>query len=411
MGRPASIPRATLHRGSGQAVVRLNGRDFYLGRFGSAKAKAEYDRRIAEWLAGGRQAPGPTAHTRTVAEVILAYWQHAQTHYRMPDGSPGGELGLVRLALRPLKALYGRTAASEFGPLALKAVREQFIKAGQSRPVVNKNVNRIRRVFKWATENELVPPSVFHGLQAVAGLQKGRTSAREPEPIGPVSDAVVEATLAFCGPIVADMVRLQRLTGCRPGEVCILRPCDVNRTGEVWEFKLARHKSEHRGKARVILIGPKAQAILRPYLLRPADSFCFSPSEAEQARLEARHAARKTPMSCGNRPGSNRKPKPRRAPGEVYGVHEYRRALHRAVDMANAETRKRCLEQGREPRDGELLRHWGPNRLRHAAATEIRQRFGLEAAQTVLGHSKADVTQVYAERDLQLARQVALEAG
>jgi site-specific recombinase XerC len=54
---------------------------------------------------------------------------------------------------------------------------------------------------------------------------------------------------------------------------------------------------------------------------------------------------------------------------------------------------------------------WTPNQLRHSAATEIRRRFGLEAAQTVLGHSKADVTQVYAERDYALAANVARQIG
>jgi len=49
--------------------------------------------------------------------------------------------------------------------------------------------------------------------------------------------------------------------------------------------------------------------------------------------------------------------------------------------------------------------------LRHSAATEIRRQFGLEAAQTVLGHAKADITQVYAERDLSLAAEVMRRIG
>ena len=57
------------------------------------------------------------------------------------------------------------------------------------------------------------------------------------------------------------------------------------------------------------------------------------------------------------------------------------------------------------------MEKWCPNRLRHSAATEIRKQYGLEAAQVVLGHAAADVTQVYAERDLELARRVIGEAG
>lgn len=54
---------------------------------------------------------------------------------------------------------------------------------------------------------------------------------------------------------------------------------------------------------------------------------------------------------------------------------------------------------------------WSPNRLRHSAGTEIRRRFGLEAAQVALGHAMADTTQVYAERDYALAARVAREVG
>ena len=40
-----------------------------------------------------------------------------------------------------------------------------------------------------------------------------------------------------------------------------------------------------------------------------------------------------------------------------------------------------------------------PHRLRHNAATRIRKDFGLEAATLLLGHARADVTQLYAEAD------------
>ena len=50
-------------------------------------------------------------------------------------------------------------------------------------------------------------------------------------------------------------------------------------------------------------------------------------------------------------------------------------------------------------------------RIRHAAATRIRKAYDLEAAQVVLGHAKADVTQIYAERDLAKARDVMAAIG
>lgn len=105
----------------------------------------------------------------------------------------------MREAIRPLRQLYGNTKASEFGPKALKAVRQYMIDEGLCRGVVNRRVGRIKRVFKWAVAEEMVPPSVFHGLQAVSGLIFGRSSARETELIRPVPDLYVAAVhfLAF----------------------------------------------------------------------------------------------------------------------------------------------------------------------------------------------------------------------
>ncbi len=113
-----------------------------------------------------------------------------------------------------------------------------------------------------------------------------------------------------------------------------------------------------------------------------------------------RHEQRRTPLSCGNRPGTNRKRRPKRRPGNRYDTNSYRRAIHRAVELANRKREK-----------DDQLPKWSPNRLRHSAATEIRKRFGLEAAQVTLGHATADVSQIYAERDLTLAAEIMRKIG
>ena len=115
---------------------------------------------------------------------------------------------------------------------------------------------------------------------------EGRTAAREPKPVLPVADDLVDATLPCLPAAVADMVRFQRLTGARPGELCQLRPCDVDRSGEIWEYRPADHKTAYRGRERIVYIGPKAQQVLLPYLLRDAQANCFSPLESEQKRHE-----------------------------------------------------------------------------------------------------------------------------
>jgi hypothetical protein len=201
------VPKLCRHRATGRAVVRLNGKDFYLGRYGSAAAKAEYDRLITEWLAHGRQLPRPDDGL-PISELIVALVRWAGTYY-LKGGQFTSEYGLIKLAMRRLKADYGHTAASEFGPRAFKAVRQRMILAGLSRKTVNEYSARIKRCFRWGTEQELVPPSIFHGLQAVRGLMRGRSEARETPPVRPVAQALIDAVLPYVRPQVAAMIQFQ----------------------------------------------------------------------------------------------------------------------------------------------------------------------------------------------------------
>ena len=257
---------------------------------------------------------------------------------------------------------------------------------------------------------QLLRVEVHQALAVVPGLHRGRTAARETDPVVPVDDLTVDATLAHLHDVVADMVRLQRLTGMRPAELCLLRPCDVDRSNEVWQYRPEHHKTEHRGRERVIFVGSRGQVILLRYLARNSDAYCFRQCDSEAKRRADLHAARRTPLSCGNIPGSNRRRKPKSTPGLKYDVAAYRRAIHRACDKAFP-VPKEINEDAAATYKWRSDHRWSPNQLRHSAATEIRKRFGLEAAQTVLGHSQANVTQIYAERDYALAARVAKEVG
>lgn len=392
---------------SGQARVTLNGTDFYLGPYGSAASKREYDRLIGEWLAAGRCLPSALdGEATTIIEMLAQYWPFAKGHYRAKDGKATTELDNIRYAVRPLKRLYGETLVQNFGPLALKALQQRMIEEGLSRPVINSRIGKIKRVFRWAVSEQLCPPAVLQGLQAVMGLQRGRTEASEPPLIEPVSDEAINATLPHLPAVVADMVRLQRLVGCRPGEVCGLQPCDVDRSEAIWAYRPASHKTEHHGHHRVIFIGPRAQKILRPYLLRDAEAFCFSPADSERRRKRELREKRQTRVQPSQR--NRRKRRPAMKPDDRYYKNAYARAIHRACDKAFTPPDGLSEEEQVAWRKAH---RWSPNRLRHAAATEIRRRFGLEAAQVVLGHSRADVTQVYAERDSSLAARIMAEVG
>ena len=274
---------------------------------------------------------------------------------------------------------------------------------------INKSIHRIRRMFRWGVENELVHPSILQALEAVAALAKGKTDAPETAPIGPVADTVVDATLPHMGAVVADMVRFQRLTGCRPQEVCLIRPCDVDTTADVWIYIPAEHKTEHLGKRRTIFIGPRAQDVLRPYLLRDKESILLC-SRRQRTQAAGSNSTKpvKTPIGYGNRPGTNRKSKPNAKPGQRYTTDSYRRSIYYACDKAFPAPDNATPEAAHK---WKLEHRWAPNRLRHTAATELRKRFGLEAAQVVLGHSMADVTQIYAERDMAKAAEVMKQFG
>jgi hypothetical protein len=132
-------PSYRLHKASGQAVVTIAGKDIYLGLYDSPKSRAAYDRVIAEWRAKGRGSITPSAQTPviTVGELILQFWSHVEQHYRHPDGRPTSEVEGYRSSLRPLRKIYEALPAADFGPLALKAVREWMVEAGLSRGVVS----------------------------------------------------------------------------------------------------------------------------------------------------------------------------------------------------------------------------------------------------------------------------------
>jgi integrase len=384
--KPRKVPSYRLHKPTGQAVVRLDGRDIYLGKHGTEESQEAYRRKIAEWLtAGTAAAPAGQGGTMvssaalTVSELIAAFWEHAERHYRHADGTPTTEIPNYRNTLRPLRRLYGGTLAADFGPLKLKAVRQALIDSGLCRKTVNQRIGRLVRVFKWAVENELVPPSVHHGLKAVAGLRKGRSDARETEPVKPVPDAYVEAIKPHVSRHIWAMIQLQRLTGMRPGEVAIMRTCDLDTSGRVWVFKPERSKMEHLERPRTIYLGPKAQEILKPWLRTELTAYLFSSAKAMAEQSAERRRSRKTPLTPSQR-ARKRKRNPRRAPGVRYTTRSHYHTVMRA-----------CRRAG--------VPGWHPNQLRHNAATLLRKEFGVDTARVILGHSTPVVTEVYAELD------------
>lgn len=402
MPRTKGVPSYCLHRPTGQARVRIGGKDHYLGPHGSEESKRKYEQLVRKLIADRAKdemrARVEIATDLTVTELIVRYLGFVDGYYT------SNEPANIRHALRPLRKLYGHEVATAFGPIRLKAVRREFIAAGHCRAEINKRARRIVRMFKWGVGEELVPASIHHALKAVEGLRKGRGDVRESEPIAPVPDARVDAVLPLVSRQVRAMIELQRLTGMRPGEVCMMRTGDVNTTGRIWEYVPKEHKTEHHDKDRIVFIGPQAQRVLRPWLRTELLACLFQPREAESERRQAQRAARKSKVQPSQR--DRRKIRPRKGPGECYDPDSYRRAIYSACDRAFPHPTLEGIPKGRltdeqavELKAWRKAHRWHPHQLRHNAATRLRREFGLDAARAVLGHSTPVVTEIYAELD------------
>lgn len=367
--RVTKVPGYLLHKKSGQARVRLNGVDHYLGPHGSDESHRKYNTLIAEYLAGAvfdQDGVATVNSGLTIAEIAAAFLKHARQYY-VKNGKETDEVECLKSAVRPLLALYPDLPANEFGPIALKAVRQIMIgvqtrtirkkevNVQWTRRYINMSVSRIRRMFKWAVENELVDERVLIRLQAVAPLMEGRTDAKEHIPRDAVSQDAIDRVRTKVPARTRDMIDIWLLTGARPGELVKLTGEMIDRTSYqkkgVWVAELADHKMVHKKKRRVLVFGPKAQLILSRYMSADPSKRLFP--------------------------------------------------INRAT--ASDAMKKAC----RELNIPIFTAHW----LRHTAATRVREDYGLDAAQVTLGHSKADTTELYAGLNLEKAIEVARDAG
>ncbi len=238
-----------------------------------------------------------------------------------------------------------------------------MIEKGWARTYVNHQIDRVRRMFRWATEEQLIPATVYHALQAVRGLRKGLPGVRESKKVRPVAVQHIKLVLKRVGPILRALILFQLHTGCRPGEALRLKPRRIDRSGDVWVFRPGRHKTAHHGKRRRILVGPRAQQVLEPWSKEVApDEYVFSPVRAEAMRQAERRAMRKSPLwpSHLRRQTAKRKASPKRPKRQRYDVPRYRRAIKRACRLTG-------IPSG------------SPNRLRHTAATRIRKRYAIQS--------------------------------
>ena len=399
MPRPRNLtPTYTQHKQSGRGrliwtdTAGIRREKLLPGAYGSEESLAAKARLELELATSPTRSPvDPT--DITVAELLAAYLVYAERYYIDAEGKPTKELDNMKTAIKPVRKLYAETIAAEFGPRALAAVRQHMIGLGWCRSLVNHQIDRVRRAMKWAASEELIPVTTYQALRTLAGLRRGRTEAKESEPVKPIADEVVKATLPHLPHHVSVMVELMLHTGMRPSEVCAMTLNQIDRSGDVWKYRPAKHKTAHHGKERVIPFGPNARAVLVAFLsgrvLEPNEPL-FSPRRAREERFLRLRENRKSKVQPSQ--VSRKKLQPAREPAPTYTP----RVLAHAVTAAAKKAK---------------VSHWHPYQLRHSYATKVRKQHGLEAAGAALGHTRMSATEVYAERDEQLATIVAAKLG
>ena len=379
-----SIPKLRRQKGTHgnhRAYCILSGERVYLGAWGTPEVHQAFQRVLAEWAARGCK-PAPPKNDASIVECCAIYTEYATGYFRANPLA----LNRVRLAMRPLIHLYGRIPAVDFGSVHLRAIRETMINEGLAIATINTRINVLRRMLRYCASLEMIPAETWHKTATLENLKPGRCAAKPPKKVAPVPMADIEAVEPYVTSSIQGLIRLQLITGARSGEVVQLKKSDIDTSGAVWVIELAQHKNSWRGHTRTLYVGPQGQSILKPFFLRRRDDeYLFQPSDYYQERSEAAPTHRR-PNQIKNIPETDR------TCGEHYTTASYRRAVERACVRAGVPT-------------------WTPHRLRHTRATELRRRFGIEAARVTLGHSNLSATEIYAEADAEVARKIAGEIG
>ncbi len=408
----AHVPKYRRHSTRDKAFAEVGKvRHYFPGKFNSPEslsAYADFIKKLAKADTASdtdsldlRSTHGDDVPVRLLTARFLGF---AKDHYVKHGRSTGTYERFRNSIIPPLNDLFGDLPTSRFGPVDLKRLREKFVERGLCRNEVNDRTSRVKRIFDWGVGEELVPESVAGALRYVKTLEAGKTTARETAPVQAVPDAAIAATLPFLPPTVDDMVRVQRLVGCRPSEACNLRWCDIDQTDDIWIYTPLEHKTEHKKKTRRIAIRPAAQEILNKYRHRPAEEFIFSPRETVRIISERKRTARKTPVQPSQvRRGERAAKRPPRH-NERYSKRAYCLALERAIEKYNALETEAAKKEGRKP---VLLTAWSPNQLRHAFATETESRLDKETARILLGHSHQSTTEIYLDENVAKVKEAA----
>lgn len=295
-----------------------------------------------------------------LSQVLPAYFNFCKTYYRLPNGSISRDVYNIEKAFTELT---DANAPAELTKEHLNRARDEMLERGLCRKYINQRIGRVRRCIAWMHELNYVSDKCAMMAKVYRNLPAFRSSARETDPVEAVEWSVVERTLTHLHDPWKSMVLLQWYTGMRPGEVCNLTISEVIRTSEPWIIdKGKNHKTAWKQKKRRLAVGPQAREILSHWIK-------IAEINERQFLFRGRQNIKTCILPVG-----------------------YSHAIA-----------KICKKHG--------IPTWTPNQLRHAYATRVRAAFGLDAAQSMLGHSSADISQIYAELDYSKQAAIAAKLG
>jgi integrase len=333
------------------------------------------------WLELIDPKPARPVDSRTLFDIAGRYGKYAETKYTRST-----EDYRIKWAVGYLMEFCGQLPIEQFGPLKLQEFQSWLIqKKTLTRKVINSIIRMCRNMFKWAVSQQVADITQYQSLMTVEGLREGHPGTIEKPPISTVRQETWQAIKVYTSTVVFDMLQIQGLTGMRSGELVIMRPADINRQSEIWEYN-PPHKMQYRGQSRTVYFGPQAQAILMKYL---QGEYCFSPAAAQEQLKKHNHTFL----------------------GKHYTPASYRRAIWYAL---NAEYKARLEEYKNakeKPKQKPKPLKFTPHQLRHTAGTRIRAEFGLDASKAALGHKSVKANEVYSELDQRKAMEVAKKIG
>jgi integrase len=473
MARPkgsTKAPTYRIHPTHNQAITVIDGRMRYLGKPHTPESYNKYRKLLAEWYARG-QTSTPTGDHGVTVTTIIAGWlgtiveagrahinaqRAARVLRRLYGDLPAGDFGPLRLI-----ACREDMARTPIRP----SIRNRSGRYAVH--TVNGTIGHIIDIFSWAEAREMVPRGTAHALREVKPLKAGELGLWLGHVVPPVDDDTLSRTMRYVPPTVADVLQLLRLTGARAGEICGMKGAEIDRAKAEWNFIPAKHKTAHLRKKRIIPLGPRARKIIERYLRADPEEFLFKPLEVICERDLPRYLYIYDRLVDAVGPtGEFDDARARDAIGrdatktEAFVRSKWLNALRVAgavtpgrfdpqlgrifhlTGLARSEivialqdrARRRAAGLGparkRRHRDHIIPRHlwiwingkiqggpsrapahWHPHQLRHTHASEVNEKFSLDHAREILGHSDTKMTERYAVKSVKRMHEVANEVG